>query len=281
MPGKKTRRLLAMFLAIGSGCAFALSFTIGDDWSMAALDLIVGLLCVVGGLALRGRSTGAQIFARGAIWSSAVFQVLFIHLLSYGSPGGMSDSVLVITAGCVIAACLSLHFAGRPDHHSSSDFQPVAHLGTLTVALILAVADTLSLLFWGGLAAQGGAMDSAFGLIGFGALMGLGVYGLLRMRTRALLLNLVSNILIASVEALGIIDVGPLALVLITTAGLQLLVVMPILATILRPGLRAPAWVQAVAQRIPWASLLAVAALALQPLLSESVLVQVARWAGY
>ncbi len=187
----------------------------------------------------------------------------------------------MVSAGCVIAACLSLHLAGRPDHQSSSRFQPVVHFGTLTAALILAVADTLSLLFWGSMAARGDAIDTAAALIACGALMGIGVYGLFRMRTWALFLNLFSNILIATIAALSLIDVGPLALVLIATAGLQLVVAMPIFASILRPELRAPPWILAVQQRVPAVALLAVAALAVQPLLGESMLVQVARWAGY
>jgi hypothetical protein len=271
-----------MFLAFGSGaafaCVFAFAFVFERNIPAAA---VIGLLCIIGGFALRAQSIGGQIFARGAIWSSAVFQLLFLHILSSDYPHGTSSGLLWGSAGCVIAAALSLYLAGRPEPQTSSRFQPVAHFGTLTAALILAVADTLSLLFWGSMAAQGHAMETAAALIACGALMGIGVYGLFRMRTWALFLNLFSNILIASIAALGLIDVGPLALVLIATAGLQLVVAMPIVASILRPELQAPAWVLALQQRIPAVALFTLAALALQPLLGESMLVQVARWAGY
>lgn len=280
MLGYQHRRLLAILLALGSGSGFAfISLTAGEDTSPTLA--IMGLLCILGGIALQARGAGWQIFARGAIWSSAVFQLLVVHILSFDRLHGIGLIGLVAIGGCIVAACLSLLLAGRPVHHSSSQFQPVAHLGTLTVALVLAMADTISLIFWGSLAAQGGAMDTAFGLLGGGALMGIGVYGLLRLRTWALLLNLFSNILIASVVAMELIDVGPLALVLITTAALQLLVATPILALILRPGLRAPSWMQALGQKLPTASLLVTAALAVQPLLGESVLVRIVVWAGY
>ncbi len=282
MPGKQIRRLLAMFLALASGCGFASIFSSIVQGSGASPAVVIGLFCVVGGLALHSKSVGVQILARGAIWSSAVFQLLILHLMSVNRLEGIGQNVLLATTvGCVMAASLSLYLAGRPDHSSSSEFQPVAHLGTLTVALILAVSDTLSLFFWGSMTAQDGTMDTAYTLIGGGILMGIGAFGLLRLRTWALLLNLCSNILIASVAALGLVDVGPLALVLITTAGVQLLVAMPILVSILRPEVRAPSWVQRIGQMLPTATLLAMAALALQPLLGESMLLQIAMWAGY
>jgi hypothetical protein len=276
MPRTSTRRFLATFLATASGFTFL--FALQDFFHPAG---VLALLSIAGGLALHAQSTGAQIVARGAIWSSATFQLLLVHLMSFDAPFHDFRLLLVVTPGCVIFSCMALHMAGRPDRLRSSNFQPVAHRGTLTAALILAVADAVSLLLWGSMAAKGGATDTAIFLLGCAALMGVGVYGLIRMRTWALLLNLVSNILIASVATSNLVEVGPLALVLITTAGLQLLVALPIFVSILRPDLRAPSWMQAVGRGVPAASLVGIALLGLQPLLSESILIRIAYWAGY
>jgi len=102
----------------------------------------------------------------------------------------------------------------------------------LTLALVLAIADTGALLWFGFGTA---VFDGHPAILLVVPLMIAGVVGLLRLRTWGLIAGIVSNLLVAILAATRVLDLpGPLRTLFIATATLQLLVPLPMLVTIAR-----------------------------------------------
>jgi hypothetical protein len=161
-----------------------------------------------------------------------------------------------------VAAGRSLQLLGErgldgSDDHSSS-FEPVRFRGVLIVALVMACADTMMLLgatagaslgvvasyFVEGLAPWGELLPHVSLSAAAVALMAVNIWGLWRLRTWALFSSMIANIGIA---ALALSEWLPMAssyaIALATTAGIQLLLPLPILATALGlDGPRQYAW---------------------------------------
>lgn len=216
-------------------------FVPGAGHALAVLLPIAMLLRAERWLAVR--ELGRQMLARAVAWSSLLIGVLV-------AVWGVRD---VSVTGPVIAlgsAAALLALGGRGLGLSSGSFRPLAFRGQLLVALVLAMADAQTLLF-------SGIVDNArlFSPPGFSALESLGllllnivltpslwgaaammlaVWGLLRLRTWALLLNLVLNVVVGIGAMTGVLAVSlPVAGALVTTAGIQLLLAVPILAAAL------------------------------------------------
>ena len=115
----------------------------------------------------------------------------------------------------------------------------MAFRGTLQLSLVLAMADTASLALFG-VVAPVLASDTTLAakLLPLAALTGLGVAGLLRLRTWGLLVALASNLLVGSSPPHGPSPV-PMALqnLFVATALLQVIVPLPM---IVRLALRRP-----------------------------------------
>lgn len=166
--------------------------------------------------------------------------------------------------------------AGSTGLSDDSRFQPNALRGVLTLALILAIGDSATLLVVS-LAAWDGGSSDAIWFACCTALMLVGVFGLYRLKTWGLIVNLISNLAIAWLTGTNALDVGPFKLVFITTALLQILVSLPVWISIVRKRpLRVPSWAR---NRGLWMSNLAlvgVMAIALQPIFFDSVLLAIA-----
>lgn len=211
---------------------------------------------------LRDRELGKQMMVRALVWSALVIGVLV-------SVFGLEDYAwtgVPMSAGAGLALLL---MEGRGLGLRSSSFRPTAFRGHLLIALVLATADAQTLLFsmalkfgvrgqqvlrslevgarHGGSAWEviadpglwGSVLSETLPLMACGVVMVAAVVGIYRLRTWALLLNLVANIGIAYLAMSGVIGLTlPVAAALATTATMQLMLPVPILAAALGDELR-------------------------------------------
>jgi hypothetical protein len=217
------------------------------------------------------RKLQLQLIARAAIWTAMILNMLIAHL----------DREPHYAVAAVVSGALALLAAGRiPEGAEAGSFQPVAYQKTLTLSLVLALADTLTLWMWTVFALLGGApaLDT-LGFFSCAVVSLVGAVGLYRLRMWALVLNVLANIGIALVFGLGFIHVYELRIAFVATALAQLVVALPVLVGVIRRRpLELPAWLQHSARVLLPAALLGVIALAVQPLFGRSVLVQLAAW---
>lgn len=174
------------------------------------------------------------------------------------------NATCVFSILLAVATCRSLQLLGERgldgSEEQSSSFEPVRFRGVLILALVLACADTLTLL-WTIMGMGSGVVMSYFvgdfewwdasSLLSIGltvaaaVLMAVNVWGLLRLRTWALFSSMLANVAIAALALGHMLVVGRwVAIALTTTAVIQLLLPLPILAAAL--GLGGPrqyAWV--------------------------------------
>lgn len=198
------------------------------------------------------RRLDTQMLVRAIAWSNLVIGVLvsvwdFQEFALAGVPIALGSGVALLALG------------GHGLGMSGRWFRPVAFRMQLLIALVMAMADAETLLFSGIVEAAGMRLAStrpdylamvALGVLTTPALLAaavmlLAVWGLLRMRTWAFLLNLVANLVIAGLALWGALELTlPVAGALSITAVIQLLLVVPILAAALgddnpdRPPLR-------------------------------------------
>ena len=179
-----------------------------------------------------------QMLARAIWWSSLIVGALMAHLLAAESHRH-AGTVAALACGVAI-----LIVGRRGLDHSVEDaaadrFRPVAFRGLLTVALVMAFADAQTLAFSGilqlGVGSKGWTWLTALGSAGptfaCAAVMGIAVWGLLRLRTWALLLNLAANFAIAGLALHGLLGLAaPVAATLAGTALVQAFLPVPILA---------------------------------------------------
>ncbi|MEX1368329.1 MAG: hypothetical protein AB1Z98_34680 [Nannocystaceae bacterium] len=205
--------------------------------SLAVLLPIAALLVVMRWL--RSRDLAKQMMVRALVWSTLVIGTIV-------SVFGHSNYALVgppIALGSGLALLL---LGNRGLGITSRSFQPIAYRNHLLLALVLATADAGTLLF--GAAMQLGTFlhNGRIGYLvlglptlGCGLLMAVAVFGIYRLRTWALVLNLLANLGIAYVAMSGYLGLTiPVATALATTATFQLLLPVPILAAALGDPLR-------------------------------------------
>jgi hypothetical protein len=189
--------------------------------------LLLGLVVIAplgAAVSIWSRRLPAQLLARGTWWS---------YLLASSLLTCVDDPALRHLAGLTAGAtALALLAAGREGLEvGTGKFQPVAFRGTLTVALVLAMADTGALL-WLGLVTL---LRYDYRLILMVPLMVTGIVGLLRLRTWGLLAGMAANVLVATLAATRVLGLpDPLRGLFIGTALLQLLVPLPMLVAIVR-----------------------------------------------
>jgi len=165
---------------------------------------------------------GWQLLARGIWWS----------LLLVGGLVSAFERHDYTGCGVALAAACSLLLAGRVDLDGARGrFQPVAFRGTLMLALVLAIADTATSLYFG--IAQ--TVEGQIRVILLVPAMIAGIVGLLRLRTWGLLLSLACNVLVAVLAATRTLQLPDgLRPLLIATAVLQLLIPIPMWIAIVR-----------------------------------------------
>ncbi len=183
-------------------------------------------------------SLGAQLLCRAVWWSSLVVGLLIS--LNYGeTPDKVLGAVIAVASA---VALLSVGERGLEVQDPDSPFAPVRFRGHLLLALVMAAADALTLAFSGllqlRLGSRGWNLLSTLGHAGptivAAIVMGVAVWGVYRLRTWALLLNLIANIAIAYLALEGTLGLSPsVSVSLATTAAIQCFIPVPILAAAL------------------------------------------------
>ena len=186
----------------------------------------------------RREGVGPQMLSRAIWWSNLVVGVL----ISTAFHGALDRTLGVFIAFACAVALLAAGRRGLDDDRSGDPFAPVRFRGQLLVALVMAFADAQTLAFSALLqlriGMQGwnlaGTLDYAGPTIVAAAVMALSVWGLYRLRTWALILNLVANIAIAYFALEGALGLSmPVAAALAATAAVQSLLPYPIFAAAL------------------------------------------------
>ena len=178
----------------------------------------------------------AQVLVR----SIAVSNLLVALLLALAVGGVIGVFGQILVAVSCARALMLLGDRGLDRNDEDSSFNPIGFRGFLVLALILAFADAQTLGFSALTQASYLFTDSrtlliasrtAVALICAGV-MALNVWGLIRLRTWAMLLNIVTNLVIAWLALTGALSVNMwVAASLAATATVQLLLPVPILAT--------------------------------------------------
>jgi hypothetical protein len=204
------------------------------DWREATYAAILIGVPMIAGVLAWSRRLGLQLLARAFWWS-----ILIMSLLATLMSGGATNDGR-FAAFAVACAGLALLAIGRVGLGAeAARFQPVAFRGTLQLSLVLAMADTAALAFCAVCWFLDGRAAVAVGkVLLFPAFTGLGVVGLLRLRTWGLLVAVASNLLVGTLALTKNLPVPyPLTYVFIATAAIQLLVPLPmIVRLVLRRG---------------------------------------------
>lgn len=192
----------------------------------------------------RRRQFRAAIITRGIAASNLGLALMWALLNEW-------PELLVLAILLAVAGGRTLQVLGTRDLDGSDDpdsgFEPVRFRGLLTLALIMACTDAMTLLLisssalttlvwaaWSGESEYLGAWLPLILLLVASALMLVNIWGLSRLRTWALFTNMFANVAIAVLALRGMFTVSPLlAWLLATTAGIQLLLPIPILAAAL------------------------------------------------
>lgn len=173
----------------------------------------------------------------------------------------------IVSVLLAVASGRSLQLLGERGLDGSEDpnpsFEPVKFRGILILALVMACTDALTLLysatmtatwayFLGGYDAWSSVLPNVGATATAAALMVVNVLGLLRLRTWALISNMLANVGIAALALSGMLTTPPqLSIMLVTTAAIQLVLPLPILAAALGlGGARRYEWVGPVLLRV-------------------------------
>jgi hypothetical protein len=217
--------------------------------------LPAGLLVLSAALAHHGR-TGSQLLARGVWWANLVLGTLFC--LAGGGSERMFGLALAMATG---APLLAMGRMGL-DEDDDGAFRPIAFRRTLSLAMIMAVADAQALVFWGILKLRhdawrrGPLSQETQGVILLmaAAVVLVGIVGLYRLRVWGLVVGAVSAL---GIFVLAMSDVfgleSPLPESLAATSAIQLLLPVPIVAAIVRGRAPAPSPPSLVARLAPQA----------------------------
>ncbi len=241
-------------------------FWFGVSMVSVATLLPAGLL--VWAMRLIGRvGVGPQMLTRAVLWSNLVVGTLIA--------GNFVSSVDRIAGMVIAVACATAIVAvgsrGLDDVAPGDLFAPVRFRGPLLLALVMAFADAQTLMFSAVMQLRiGTAGWNLIGMIEFAApitvaagVMVLTVWGLYRLRTWALLLNLAANIAIAYFALDGTLHIAtPVAAGLALTAAVQMFLPVPILATALGEKRAGQPLLRGYAPRLVPIGVVAIAALA-------------------
>jgi hypothetical protein len=215
------------------------------DWAMGyqlgVHGVAVAAILPMAMLAWAARMVTRPTFAAQVLVRAIAVSNLVVALLLALSVGGMIGALsqVVIAFGCFRVLRL-LGDRGLDTSDPESEFRPIAFRGFLILALIMAFADAQTLMF--SALTQGSYLftDDRTWLIASRAaptllaavVMAINVWGLMRLRTWAMLLNIVANLVIARLALTGALGVNIyVAASLSLTAAVQLMLPVPILAT--------------------------------------------------
>ncbi len=214
--------------------AWAMGYGAAVQGVAVAVMLPILMLGWAGRLVMRP-TFGAQLLVR-AIAASNLVVALLLALSVGGIFGAVSQVVIAVACYRVLKV---LGDRGLDASDEGSPFTPIAFRGFLIFALIMAFADAQTLMF--SALTQGSYLltDERTGMILStmaptllaAVVMGVNVWGLFRLRTWAMLLNIIANLVIARAALTGGLSVnGWVAASLALTAAIQLMLPVPILA---------------------------------------------------
>lgn len=201
---------------------------------------IPALMLALSAALLHHGAVGSQLLARSAWWSTLVLGTVI------AGPGGTRSEarvgmLLALASGTALLAMGRLGLDETAEDRSA--FRPIAFRTTLSLGMIMAVADAQALALFGALKLQMGgwkgspADDVPQGILLLlsAAALTLAIAGLYRLRVWGLLLAMVASAGIVVLNLVGAYGLpGPLGIGLISTSAVQVLLPLPIVAAILR-----------------------------------------------
>lgn len=200
----------------------------------------VGVVLASAPMALSKRLS-LQLLSRSIWWGTGMYGLLAAAVAYSYSYVGMDSAVglfLAIFAGSAAA----LLAAGRSGlSQVSGVFAPKMARATLMTSIVLALADTQALLFYGLLSTESAQYGAAakFGVAGAAMLVSL--FGLYRLKIWGLAATATANVVIAALAITGVLQLpNVLAGALVATAVVQLLLPIPLMRKVLA-GVREPA----------------------------------------
>ena len=228
----------------------------GPALLVPAIALLVGASRITSGRFADG------VLGRAVAWSSLIVGVVITS--EFGNPLYVLTGMIV--AWCSGRALLVARERGLEDVTAQGTaFQPVAFRGPLVVALIMAWADALTLVFSGVLQCRwlidsivwvpvsdtsGNYWYAPFATLACGFLMVIAVAGLFRLKVWALFLNILANVGIAALAVSDHLRLpGTVILTVVTTAGIQLLLPVPVLAAALGDDNAGNSWLHRMGHR--------------------------------
>jgi hypothetical protein len=228
------RRLVAGAASMALGARVVAEFRPWShrvDWREGLLlAILVGAPAIAAPLVWT-RRLGAQLLARACWWS-----FLIVGVLGTCVAGAKEGGPPAFAVACSGLALLAIGRSGLEQR--SGRFNPVAFRGTLQLSLVLAMADTASLALCGLGWLLAKEPSFAARLLPLAAFTGLGVVGLLRLRTWGLLAAIASNLLVGALALSKVLLVPPpVQQLFVVTAALQAIVPLPM---IVRLVLRLP-----------------------------------------
>jgi hypothetical protein len=238
-PPGLARRLTATLGSLAAAAALPVAFssTHSPGLGELAILLIPTALCTLSAVLLHHGYLGSQVLARATWWSNLIFGTL-VSISAGDTEGNRLGFMLAIGSGL---ALLAMGRAGLDAGVRAGRFHPVAYRGLLIVALVMALADAQSLLFFGSIVVHdhvGMGMPPDYGailsLVCAGVMM-IAVFGLFRLAVWGLALNLLANVAIAGLGLAGALGLpGPIVGSLVVTAVLQILLPVPMLVAMAR-----------------------------------------------
>jgi hypothetical protein len=239
-PPGLARRVAATLGSLAAAAALPVAFSNMHSPGLTemAILLIPTALCTLSAVLLHHGYLGSQVLARATWWSNLIFGTL-VSISAGDTEGNRLGFMLAIGSGL---ALLAMGRAGLAQGVRAGRFHPVAFRGSLIVALVMALADAQSLLFFGAMivhdhVGMGTPLD-VLPLACAGVMM-IAVLGLFRLATWGLALNLFANVVIAGLGLAGALGLpGPIVASLVVTAVLQILLPMPLLLAVARGGSR-------------------------------------------
>lgn len=210
-----------------------------------------------------------HVLIRAVAWSTLVVGTLLPFTFDAWS-FRLVGHVAALGSG---VALLSLREVGLDaEMAAGTPFVPIKHRGPLIVALVMATADAMTLLFAGLVSMEVGAYDfvtfapGSIPTLIAGLVMVLAVFGLYRLRVWALVLNLVANVVIAYLAFSGVLGLSvPVAIALTSTAIIQTLLPVPVLAAAAGDREAGQGWLHNQGHRLGYGLIVGLMVLGLSP----------------
>ena len=228
-------------LLVGAGAvsiALALPSAVALEGSPSGWPLIImmSLLALASYPMSRASNFLAQLFARAIWWQALAFGVVLALGYVFGDVNGKIISAIPLY---VIGGLFAIGGAGKAGlDFESSHFFPVEFRRSLMASLVMAMADTIALLFYAGIVLTDhslttSALVDVAEFSGAALVMTVAIVGLYRIKVWGLALNIVANVAIAGFAITGVFDLPEvIAFGLAATAIAQLLLPLPLLKRI-------------------------------------------------